>query len=120
MHARGPSYPFEIDAATGGVAWSEGDQKIAENVRLILGTRHGERPLARAFGTTLHQLVQEPNDGSLGRLIAKQAQEILMQLEPRIVVTDVRVQQHDGELALELRYVHSDRPQADVMVVPLG
>ena len=120
MDARGPAYPFRIDPATGGVAWSEDDRKVAENVRLILGTRHGERPMNRDFGTMIHQLVHEPNDGGLGRLIAKQAREALMQLEPRIVITDVKVDQRGGQLVLELRYIHSDRPRADVMVVPLG
>lgn len=120
MDVRGPAYPFQIDPATGGVAWSEEAAKITENVRLILSTRHGERPMNRTFGTTIHQLVHEPNDGSLGRLIAKQARETLMQFEPRIVITDVRVHQREGELVLELRYIHSDRPQADILVVPLG
>jgi hypothetical protein len=36
------------------------------------------------------------------------------------VITDIRVQQSGGEVSLELRYIHSDRPQADVMIVPLG
>ncbi len=120
MDVRGPKYPFQIDPGTGSVAWSEGEKKVTENVRLILSTRHGERPMIRDFGTTLHQLVQEANDGSLGSLIAKQARESLMQWEPRIVVTDVRFQQDEGELTVELRYMHSDRPQADVMVVPIG
>jgi uncharacterized protein len=120
MHVSGPAHPFRIDPATGGVAWSEGDDKIAENVRLILSTRQGERPMNRSFGSTVQELVHEPNDGGLARLIAKQAREILMQFEPRIVVSDLRIHQRDGELVMELRYIHSDRPQADVMFVPLG
>jgi hypothetical protein len=120
METRGPAYPFEIDPATGGVAWSEDADKISENVRLILSTRRGERPMGRNFGTPIHQLVHEPNDGGLARLITKTAREELMRLEPRIVITDVHVQQSGGEMSLELRYIHSDRPQADVMIVPLG
>lgn len=116
---RGPAYPFRIDA-TGQVAWSEGSQKITENVRIILATRRGERPMNRNFGTGIHQLVHESNDGGLARLIAKTAREALMQLEPRIVVLDTRVEQQRGELVMELRYMHADRPQADVMVFPLG
>ena len=120
MDVGGPAFPFEIDPATGGVAWSDGPGKILENVRLVLATRHGERPLNRSFGTKIHQLVHEPNEGGLARLIAKQAREALMQLEPRIMVTDVRFRQSEGELVLELHYIPADRPQADVMLVPLG
>jgi uncharacterized protein len=120
MDVRGPTFPFQIDPTTGGVAWSEGEKKISENVRLILSIRHGERPMNRSFGSTIHQLVHESNDGSLARLITKQVREILMQFEPRIVIADLRIQQRGGEMVLELRYIHSDRPQADMLVVPLG
>lgn len=120
MDARGPAYPFHIDPATGSVAWSEGTDKIAENVRVVLLTRRGERPMNRDFGTPIHQLVHEPNDGGLARLIAKEARETLLQFEPRIVITDTAFRHEGGELTLEIRYVHSDRPLADVMVIPMG
>lgn len=120
MDPRGPAFPFAIDPATGQVAWSEGSQKLRDNVRIILSTRYGERPMNRGFGTQIPELLHEPNDGGLGRLVAKQAREALMQLEPRIVVSDLRVEQHAGEVALELQFIHSDRPQADAMVVHLG
>ncbi len=120
MNTRGPAYPFQIDPATGQIAWATDDAKINDNVRIILATRRGERPMNREFGTVLHQLVQEPNDGGLARLIARQAREALLQLEPRIIVTDIHVRQRDGELILEMHYVHSDRPKADVLFIPLG
>jgi uncharacterized protein len=120
MDVRGPAFPFGIDPATGGIAWSSGTKKLAENVRLILTTRHGERPMSRDFGTRIHSLVHEPNDGGLARLIGKQVREALMQLEPRIVVTDVRFQQKGAELTLELHYIPADTPQAEVMYVQLS
>jgi len=120
VDVRGAAYPFQIDPVTGRVEWSEGSEKIAENVRIILATRRGERPMNRDFGASVQELVHEPNDGGLGRLIVKMAREALMQFEPRIVVLDAAVQQRHGELVLELRYIHSDRPQADLMVIPIG
>jgi uncharacterized protein len=120
VEVRGPAYPFRIDPATGGVAWSEGADKVGENVRIILALRRGERPMNRNFGTGIHQLVHEPNDGGLSRLIARTAREALMSMEPRIVVLDVVIRQQEGELVMDLHYMHADRPQADVMVIPLG
>jgi len=120
MDVRGPAFPFAIDPATGGVAWSDGAKKLAENVRLILTTRHGERPMNRGFGTTIHQLAHEPNDGGLARLIARQARETLMQLEPRVIITDVRFHQKGPEVVLEIQYIPADNPQAEVMFVQLG
>ena len=120
MDVRGPAFPFAIDPATGGVAWSEGTRKLTENMRLILTTRHGERPMARSFGTTIHHLVHEPNDGGLARLIGRQAREALMQLEPRAVVTDVRFHQKGPELTLEIQYIPAESPQAEIMFVQLS
>jgi phage baseplate assembly protein W len=120
LDVRGPAFPFAIDPASGGVAWSNGRKKLVENVRLILTTRLGERPMKRDLGTPIHSLVHEPNEGGLARLIARHARDALMQLEPRIVVTDIRFQQSGGDLTLELEYVLADNPQTEVMFVQLG
>jgi phage baseplate assembly protein W len=120
MDVRGPAYPFRIDPATGRIAMAEGNDKISANVRIVLATRRGERPMNRNFGAGIHELLHEPNDGSLSRLIVKTVREMLMQHEPRIVVVDTKVTQQAGELVLELHYIHADRPQADVMVIRLG
>ena len=120
LDVRGPSYPFAIDPARGGVAWAVGTDKLVDNVRLILTTRLGERPMFRDFGTPIHSLVHEPNEGSLARLIARHAREALMQLEPRIIVTDVGFIQDGGMLTLELKYMLADDPRLEVMHVQLG
>ena len=46
---------------------AEGEDKIRQNVRLILGTRLGERPMLRDFGTRMPGLVHDPNDEVLRR-----------------------------------------------------
>lgn len=120
MDVRGPAFPFGIDPATGGIAWSAGTSKLAENVRLILMTRHGERPMDRDFGSRIHSLAHEPNDGALAQLIGNQVRETLMQFEPRIVVADIRFEQDGPELTLQLHYFPTDKPEAQVMSVPLG
>jgi len=117
---RGPAYPFAIDPSTGSVGWATGRDKLTDNVRLILGIRIGERPMDRNFGTPIRDLLQEPNDGSLARLIARHVRDALTQLEPRILVTDVRFQSAGGELVLELRYTPADRPQSEILRIPLG
>ena len=117
---KGPGFPFAINASTGSVGWSTDNAKLLENVRLILGTRIGERPLNRNFGTPLRDLVNEPNEGGLARLIARHVREALTQLEPRILVTDINFQTHGGELSLVLNYTTSNRPQAETILIPLG
>jgi phage baseplate assembly protein W len=99
---------------------TSGEAKLADNLRLILGTRLGERPMMRRFGSPLHDLVHEPNDGSLARLITRHARDTLAQLEPRILIADLTVGQRRGELVMELIYATADRPQPQQLLVPLG
>ncbi|HEY4240007.1 MAG TPA: GPW/gp25 family protein [Kofleriaceae bacterium] len=118
----GPKFPFAIDDATGGIAWSSGSTKIRENVRIILGVRYGERPLLREFGTKAYSLVQDPNDGVLSDLLKRTVQEGLLQFEPRILVTQVSVEQDpdDGMVILRLYYMFTTESGIHEMTVPLG
>jgi phage baseplate assembly protein W len=117
--AQGTAFPFRIDSRTGGVAWSSGPAKIREDLRILLGTRLGERPMLRDFGTRIHSLVHEPDDDVTADLLRKQAHEAIVQWERRIVVTRARLDRADGELRLVLSYVHSDKPVSAEMIVPL-
>lgn len=115
----GVAFPFAIDPATGGVAWALGSDKLRQNVRLILGTRYGERPMLREFGTRLHSLVHDPNDDVMVELLRTQAQNALLQFEPRILVTQTQVTQEEGEVRMLLNYTHTTEPVADQLVLPL-
>jgi len=117
--AQGTAFPFRIDPRTGGVAWSSGAAKIREDLRILLGTRLGERPMLRDFGTRVHSLVHEPDDDVTADLLRKQAHEAIVQWERRIVVTRARLDRSDGELRLVLSYVHADKPVSAEMIVPL-
>jgi len=116
---KGVAFPFRIDPATGGVALARGPDKIRQNVRLILGTRLGERPMLREFGTRLPSLVHDPNDAVLADLAQRQAKEALLQWEPRILVAETRVEQSEGELRMRLSYIHVNEPVADQLTLPM-
>jgi phage baseplate assembly protein W len=115
----GPSFPFRIDPTTGGVAWAFGTDKLRQNIRLIIGTRYGERPMLRDFGTRVHQLVHDPNDAVLADLLKQQVHQSLLQFEPRILLTQTSVQQSEGELHMVLNYMQTTAPIADQLVLPL-
>jgi phage baseplate assembly protein W len=116
---RGVAFPFRIDPATGGVAWAGGTQKIRDDLRVLLGTRLGERPLLRDYGTQVHSLVHEPDDDVTADLLRKQAHEAVVRWERRVIVTRARIERSEGALRLVLTYVHSDRPSSGEMTVPL-
>jgi phage baseplate assembly protein W len=119
---RGVAFPFAVDRETGRVGMTGGDDKIRQNVRLILGTRLDERPMLRQFGTRLRSLVHDPNDDVLADIAEKQAREALLRWEPRIVVTDSQVERDpdDGLLQIRLRYVHMNEQVAGQAVIPLS
>jgi phage baseplate assembly protein W len=116
----GPGYPFQIDPTTGGVAWATGTDKLRQNIQLILGTRYGERPMNRNFGTRIHTLVHDPNDGVLASLLQSQVQQNLMQFEPRILVTQTSLTQSEGEVQMVVNYTYTTEPVADQLILPLS
>ncbi|MBZ4332970.1 MULTISPECIES: GPW/gp25 family protein [unclassified Corallococcus] len=118
---RGFGFPFRIDSQTGGVSWAQGDQKIRQNVMLIIGTRRGERPMLREFGSQLHALTQSPNDQALAELIRTQARHALLQWEPRVVIADATVAQTEDTLHLRLNYFHTNEPASGAQITfPIG
>ncbi len=115
----GMAFPFRIDPQTGGVAWAFGQAKIQQNIRILLGTRQGERPMLREYGTRLGALVHEPNDDVLVDLVRTQAQQALLQWEPRVLVTGANVVQTEDTLLLRLSYAYTATPEAAELTVPL-
>ena len=116
---RGMTFPFGIDPATGKVEMTGGQEKLRQNVRLILGTRLGERPMLREFGTRIPSLVHEVNDDVLADLIRSHARDALMRFEPRILVTAADVEQKEHELSMRIEFAEVQRRLPDVVVVPL-
>jgi uncharacterized protein len=115
----GVAFPFRIDPVTGGVAWASGADKLRQNVRLVLTTRAGERPMLREYGTRIHSLVHDPNDDVLVELLRTQAQQALLQFEPRVLVTQTQITQSEGEVRMQLSYTHAPEPIADQLILPL-
>jgi phage baseplate assembly protein W len=117
---RGPSVPFRIDPRTGSAAFSDGADKIREDLMLLLGTRQGERPLLREYGSNVTALVHEPDDDVTADLLRRQAHEAVIRWEPRVVVTRAQIDRSGDELRLLLTYVHADAPVTGQLIVPLA
>ncbi len=92
-----------------------GDEQLIQSaVGQILGTigasndTPGELPWRTEFGSLLHRLRHQKNDGVLQELARVYVVDALKRWEPRIAVTAVAVgrEQHDGEnvLAIRIRY----------------
>ena len=98
---RGVANPLRLGVA--GVAESAGVAKIEESIRIILGTRPGERVMRPDFGCQLHRLVFAPLTAATADLARWYVTDALTRWEPRITLDDVQVDVDPARGALLLR-----------------
>jgi phage baseplate assembly protein W len=116
---RGIAFPFRIDARSGGVAVTEGDDKLKENIKHLLLTRIGERLMLREYGGGVAQLLQENVNDGLIALARHQITRAIVRFEPRILPQDVAVIADGAQLFLRIRYIQADSPGLQTTVIPL-
>lgn len=85
---RGWAFPLRLDS-TGAFALSQGDDDVAESIRLILGTSPGERPMRPEFGCPIHELIFDTVDAGLAGRVGTLVEAALTRWEPRIDVLGV-------------------------------
>lgn len=104
----GWKFPVEVDRATGRIRMSSYEENIEESVRIILGTRKGERVMEPEFGSRLHEYAFETADYTTLYSMKNEVERSLTRWEPRITdveaeVTDERI--NEGILFIHIRYV---------------
>ena len=87
---RGWAFPVRLDRR-GRFAMSIGQERIEESIRIILGTRSGERVMRSGFGSEVHTLLFEPANAATAARLASAIRAALVRWEPRIDVIDVDV-----------------------------
>jgi phage baseplate assembly protein W len=112
---RGWAFAVGTDA-TGSIALSDGPARIAQSIRIILGTSYGERPMRPDFGCGVHDLVFAPADARLAARVEQEVRASLVRWEPRIEVRAVRAfvdDQRPGGLEVSIDYVikHQNDPR---------
>ena len=81
----GVAFPFRV---TGGrVRGATGAEKIAQDLRHLLATRTGERPMLRAYGGALHHYRQAPNDATLRALFRHEVEQAIRVFLPEVRLT---------------------------------
>lgn len=71
-------------------------ESIKRSIRNIINTNIGERPLNPDFGSNVRALLFEPFSDLLQFAIEQDIRNSLINFEPRIQVTDVRIDDQDG------------------------
>ena len=102
---RGWGFPFGFDSVTGGVAYSEYEENIRQNITIILGTRPGERQMLPGFGCRIHELMFAPNTRGTAAMVAHHVEEALTRWEQRIKVLKVDSQpEANGAIRVDVEY----------------
>jgi Bacteriophage baseplate protein W len=82
---RGVRFPFR-PGPNGGFALIEGEDNVAQSIRMILSTALGERQMRFDFGSSLPRLIFQPITSSTLVEIEESARQALRDWERRIVV----------------------------------
>ncbi|WP_027088187.1 GPW/gp25 family protein [Cohnella panacarvi] len=105
---RGWKFPVQVDRATGRLLLSEGEEDIAEAIRIILKTSRGERVMRPDFGCGLNDFVFGTMDDTTLRLLESDIRQAITVWEPRVTDVEVEVTQDDskpGRMQIGITYV---------------
>ena len=119
-HLRGVAFPFRIDPRSGGVAATEGPEKLTENLEHLLLSRIGERLMARDYGGGVTQLLHENINEGLIAVARQQVGQAMLRFEPRALPEDIDVLPRDGELFLLIRYIQAEKPGVQTTAIRIG
>jgi hypothetical protein len=89
----GIDFPLRFSASSqvGTIEESNAGERIQDSIHLILATRIAERPFNLEFGSRLPELVFEPNDEILKKLLIHYTVEALQRWEKRIKIVHVHI-----------------------------
>jgi phage baseplate assembly protein W len=96
LSGRGMSFPPRV-GQDGRIAWSEGETNIREAIQVILLTEEKERIRLPNFGGGLRRFLFEPNTVATQSQIQERITQALQLWEPRILVSQVDVQQDPSD-----------------------
>jgi phage baseplate assembly protein W len=102
----GWKFPVRVNVR-GGISLSRHEQDIEEAIWIILSTAKGERVMEPDFGCGIHDYVFAPNNPGTRGSITYEVQKALSEYEPRIEITNVRVDsfpESDNKLLIYVDY----------------
>lgn len=102
----GLSFPLRLNAR-GEIMLVTGSEDIEQSIRIILGTRPGERVMRPTFGCRAYELMFDPRSATTISLLQEYVYDALRMWEPRIEVISVDVtsdEENDGGLLASIEY----------------
>jgi phage baseplate assembly protein W len=103
----GVGWAFPVDRdRSGEVSTVAYEDDIRQSIRIILGTRPGERVMRPDFGAGIYALLFEPMNGTTMALAKHHVEEALIAWEPRIdtITVDVTGDPAKACLTINIKY----------------
>lgn len=102
----GWKFPIGVDGATGRIQMSSFEDSIEESVRIIIGTRRGERVMHPEFGCRIQEYSFETVDYTMLHAMKNEVENALIRWEPRITEIEAEVSDEQIDKGMLLIHVH--------------
>lgn len=100
----GWKFPVSVDGAAGRIKMSSNEENIEDSVRIIIGTRPGERVMEPEFGCGIWKYSFETLDYTTLYAMKNEVESALIRWEPRI--TDIQAEVSDEKAGEGLLFIH--------------
>lgn len=117
----GFKFPIQVDETTGRFKTSSYEEDIKEAIRIILGTRKGERVRHADFGCDIHEYTFESMNEEIISRMQNAILDALKVWEPRITDINVdvdRTKESSGMLVFDISYVVRTTNNPNNLVYP--
>lgn len=115
----GLAFPMSTNVQ-GSLQLSSNEANLEESIRIILGTRLGERAYRPNFGSRLSEIMFEPMNTQVLLLIRLYVKEAIEMWEPRLVLKDVITEPDPSTGRVSINVVYQPKNTYDIrsMVYP--
>lgn len=97
----------------GGTDKSSGNDKLKEDLTLLLTQEKGKFYPDPEFGSELHKFMFEPITNSLAREMRAEITELIGKYYPQITLTNIDIISGENTLQVVLQYSYSDSQRAE-------
>jgi phage baseplate assembly protein W len=104
----GWSFPPAFNSLQATAVMVSAEEDVMQSLRILLGTRPGERIMQPDFGCDLDVMLFEPITTTLIAFVKELIQNSILYFEPRIELDSINintVEVHDGLILIELNYM---------------
>lgn len=104
----GMSFKEETFNVQGGTDMSKGNDKLKEDITLLLTQERGKFYPDPEFGSELHRFMFEPITNATAREIRSEITDLIGRYYPQITLTNIDILSGENTLQIVIQYSYSD------------